>query len=628
MSHRTFFDLTHPVLSGKCGKQLVRCKLCSTWITNDRKCFSHHLHRHHQEKLRPAPQHLVVCIAPLTDKIHDLVCLIVTKTLPFSIVEDPGFRSLTSTAMTREVIAAHVHRAAEIRLNELRTEVGTAGIYVVHDCWSSRARSPYLGVGFAAPSGTFLMDLIHIPEQHTAAALARRLGQVTQGFRVLGAVSDSAANAKKASPRPWTPCLAHVLQLAAGDVLRLPKIQCLTDGMMEFPRLARRRPHALGALCVERNAPMPRPVLPCRTRWGSMVAAINALTKARPSWDCIADHALHPLPGVTARHWKALENVATALSSLESATARLGGDAMNMAGAFEVIRELVDKYNVIYEVEDEEEEGIPDSSDSDASSEDPAELEVDEDASDDASTLKSVDSVDCSGLPSTDELPSLEDMRSSIRGVLKRRLAGVWRPLLAAALLDPRTKSGALHHLRDAAVLAHATQPDQVALEQAEEHLKWALQSFGLEVVQPQESFYVSPIMSFLRQAPSDASLGDAVLNQLARWSRYQPATSTFLERAFSTAGRLDSKFRARLSHRSRRALLVLAVNGMPSLKARSQPKGDLARPALQQLKLAPRGAAARRAVIARGKGREGPGVAGGAAGDSDAPAAAAAGDR
>lgn len=124
-----------------------------------------------------------------------------------------------------------------------------------------------------------------------------------------------------------------------------------------------------------------------------------------------------------------------------------------------------------------------------------------------------------------------------------------------------------MEHLVLIAKRDHAPDPIKAAQDAAVDALNSMLRAHGLDQADA-SPFYASPAEAFVRQPPSDMSKGDGPLSNLARRLEAQPAATTFLERAFSAAGRQDSRFRARLSHTSRRALLLLAMNGFPETPA------------------------------------------------------------
>lgn len=162
---------------------------------------------------------------------------------PVSSIEGVGFVNLIATldptyqVPSRKHVMKVLHEMRDDVTARLQAELGSAeSVAVTTDHWTSHAMDSYLGVTVHFITGdwelvTRVLQVAEVRESHTAVNVAHDLQAVVEKWelesKVAGCTTDNARNMVAALallPWPRVPCIAHTLQLAVKEGLKVPAV--------------------------------------------------------------------------------------------------------------------------------------------------------------------------------------------------------------------------------------------------------------------------------------------------------------------------------------------------------------------------------------------------------------------
>ncbi|KAL4097353.1 hypothetical protein QTP88_022146 [Uroleucon formosanum] len=215
--------------------------------------------------------------------ITQSICkMIIVDMLPFSTIENKGFRSLISTIEPLYTIPSRKNITTQ-NINYISLTTGG---------WTSRAIDSYLT--FTAHYFDDNWKIYKIQESHTAENLKDSIMNVIESWnlnsKITGISHDNAANISNAVKLFYDQdiysnrCAAHTLQLAVKKCLDLNTCRPLlkiTSKIVASFRQSSKRTYALENYLVEKECKKLNPVQSCLTRWNSTLDMLERLLDLR-----------------------------------------------------------------------------------------------------------------------------------------------------------------------------------------------------------------------------------------------------------------------------------------------------------------------------------------------------------
>ena len=186
----------------------------------------------------------------------------------------------------------------EDELTKVKSHVKGLPVTMAIDGWSTIMNDPVIGVCFYAAGKCYLLETVDTTGENHNTAYTTEIAlkfkrQIEADFEVsvIGLVTDNAANmnAMRTEVKRECPklsvygCQAHIVNLLVKDIINLPEFKSCSSKVVSVLKYLRNT-HAASAELKKHN--MPRPSLPCDTRWNS---AIESFEYFVVHWSTIAE---------------------------------------------------------------------------------------------------------------------------------------------------------------------------------------------------------------------------------------------------------------------------------------------------------------------------------------------------
>lgn len=283
--------------------------------------------------------------------------MIIVDMLPFSTVENKGFRSLISTIEplytipSRKSITTRIEKMYIDKSQSIRNIIENINyISLTTDGWTSTAIDSYLT--FTAhyfddnwKLYSVTLSIEEIQESHTAENLKDSIMNVIESWnlnnKITGISHDNAANISNAVKLFYDQdiysnrCAAHTLQLAVKKCLDLntcrPLLKTASKIVASF-RQSSKRTYALENYLAEKECKKLNLVQSCPTRWNSTLDMLERLLELRSNAVVIiSDRTLFNSKiakdqELLEEDWEKIEILVTLLKPLKTATTVLCAD--------------------------------------------------------------------------------------------------------------------------------------------------------------------------------------------------------------------------------------------------------------------------------------------------------------
>lgn len=289
--------------------------------------------------------------------------------VPMAMVDHPLWKSffekLNFKLPTRKALATKYLEKLYSELHkELSDDIAKSPFFHVQcDGWSNVRNEGIINFLICKPETIFVKSLSTEDNRHTSEYLATEIEKVIKTYdekKTFVVIGDNARNLQKAfeilrRKYPWIVslnCAAHSLNLLCADAMKVSVIKACIDLATEVIKCIKKS-QILSALLskIRKDKEIHGETLklPCKTRWGSHVAALKSLKVNKAALQILAVHE-HTQPTSDVKttilddgFWTMVEQCVSIMEPITQAIFELEGDNYNISKVYMIFKNILSK---------------------------------------------------------------------------------------------------------------------------------------------------------------------------------------------------------------------------------------------------------------------------------------------
>lgn len=275
------------------------------------------------------------------------------------------FEKLNFRLPSRKALASrHLEKIYNETSKKLTDEIAKSPFFHIQcDGWSNIRNEGIINFLISKPEIVFVKSLNTEHNRHTSEYLAAEIEKVIKTYnekKTVVIIGDNARNLQKSfeilkRKYPWVVtlgCAAHSLNLLCADTMKVPVIKACIDLATEVIKCIKRSQvltALLNKIRKDKEINGETLKLPCKTRWGSHVAALKSLKVNKAALQILAVHEHNqPTSNVKATilddgFWTMVDQCVSLMEPITQAILELEGNDYNICKVYMVFKDISSK---------------------------------------------------------------------------------------------------------------------------------------------------------------------------------------------------------------------------------------------------------------------------------------------